>query len=80
MEFWEDWNYNVGHDDMIEDRNNDDLIAFMSRYGVITEPNVTMVYTPIDNEHVKIEKSSYNILSGCYDMYPINETNVCSNS
>ena len=80
MEFWEDWNYNVGYNDMIEDGNNADLVAFMSRYGVFTEPNITMVYTPIDNKHVKIEKSSYNIVSGCYDMYPINEINICSNS
>ena len=80
MEFWENCNYNVGHDEMIEDKYNADLLGFMSRFGIVTEPNITMVYTPVNSDNINIENSSYNIVSGCYNVYPMNQINICSNS
>ena len=80
MSFWENWNYNVGHDELIEDRYNEDLLVFMSRFGVVSEPNVTMVYRPVYNDNINIEESNYNIVSGVYKIYPLNQINISSNS
>tara|TARA_Y100000389_G_scaffold179541_1_gene193689 strand:+ start:8166 stop:8492 length:327 start_codon:yes stop_codon:yes gene_type:complete len=72
--FWPDWNYNVGHEDSIEDRYNSDLIAFMSHIVEPEIPDITMIYKP------KINNECYIIKSDDYLIYQFNEINISSSS
>lgn len=77
---WEGWNYNVGHDEFIQDKYNPDIIAFMSSVSKVKEWGVVMVYDPSVNECVWSPGRCYNIQNGTYTIQQSNEINVCSNN
>lgn len=75
--FWENWNYNVGHDGMIEDKFNADLLAFMSPIVKQVECDIVMVYNPsIQNATITLSEKCYKIAEGVYDCLPTNCVNI----
>lgn len=74
---WNNWNYNVGHSNYIEDRNNPDIIALMSYIMQPEYQNIIMIYNPcLYNNFVTKNENSYVIHSGTINIYPFNEINI----
>lgn len=79
--FWKNWNYNVGHDTMIEDKFNSDLIAFLSPMMNPVEHDIIMIYNPsVNNEKVTQSEKCYEISQGEYQLLPTNVIYIQSNS
>ena len=77
-ELWTGWNYNVGHDEYVQDRYNTNMIIHMSRLAKVKEHDITMVYDPL-RDGVKKSDNSYMIKSGTFNIFQTNEWNWCTN-
>ncbi len=65
---WNDWNYKVGHDELIEDKYNSSIIAFMSPLMRVHEYDIKMIYSPDYNTNVTKGDNCYKIKSGTYNI------------
>ena len=73
---WKDWNYNVGHNELIEDKYNSDIIALMNPLCKEVEKNIIMIYDLSSNENVTKVNDVYYVKSGEYEVYNINIINI----
>ena len=74
---WKEWNYNVGHNECVEDKYNSDLIALLFPLTPISLNETIMVYDPsLYNKKITKKDNSYQISHGTYDIYFFHEMNI----